>query len=131
MGKNNPFKGNSKFSTWLYRIAYNNCISELRKRKINFVSSDVVEIKDEAEEFNLDEIPEENREKYVKKALEKLSEVEYTLVVLYYFENQSYEEISKVTNFSPGNAKVKLHRTRKKLYTIFNNMLKDELHTIL
>jgi RNA polymerase sigma factor (sigma-70 family) len=125
------FQGKAKFSTWLYRITYNTCISEVRKKRNYFVSTDDVQIHDEAEEMNLDGIPEENREKYVKTSMGKLPEDEYTLVLLYYFEDQSIEEISKVTGLSASNTKVKLHRARKKLYTILNDMLKDEIHTIL
>jgi RNA polymerase sigma factor (sigma-70 family) len=99
------FKGKAKFSTWMYRITYNTCISEVRKKKIHFTSTDDVQIKDEAEEMNLDGIPEENREKIVKEALEKLPEDEYTLVLLYYFEEQSVEEICKVTGLTESNAK--------------------------
>lgn len=125
------FKGKAKFSTWLYRITYNNCISEVRKKKLKYVSTDDVQIPDEPEEINLDGIPEENRSKYIKAALEKLPEVEYTLVLLYYFEDKSIEEIAKITRISESNVKVKLFRARKKLYAILNEMLKDELHTIL
>jgi RNA polymerase sigma-70 factor (ECF subfamily) len=125
------FKGDAKFSTWLYRITYNNCISELRKKKMKFVSTDDVQISDEAEEMNLDGIPAENRSKYVKAALEKLPEDEYTLILLYYFEDKSVEEISKITRLSESNAKVKLFRARKKLYTILNEMLKEDIYTIL
>jgi len=127
----NTFKGTAKFSTWLYRITYNRCISEVRKKKMYFTSTDEVEIKDESDNFNLDGIPAENRAKYVKKALEKLPEEEYTLVLLYYFENQSIDEIAEVTALSASNVKVKLFRARKKLYTIFNEMLKEEIYTIL
>ncbi len=125
------FKGNAKFSTWLYRITYNNCISEVRKRKIHFTSTNDVEIKDETTEINLDGIPEENRSKAIRQALDKLPEEEYTLILLYYFEDQSIEEISKVTKLSESNTKVKLHRARKKLYSILNEMMKDEIYTIL
>jgi RNA polymerase sigma factor (sigma-70 family) len=125
------FKGNAKFSTWLYRITYNNCISEARKKKLKFVSTDDVQISDEPEDMNFDGIPAENRAKYVKKALEKLPEDEYTLILLYYFEDKSVEEIGEVTRMSESNVKVKLFRARKKLYTILNDMLKEELYTIL
>ncbi len=125
------FKGSAKFSTWLYRITYNNCISEVRKRKIHFASTDDIEIRDETTELNLDGIPEENRAQAVKKALAKLPEEEYTLVLLYYFEEQSIEEISRVTRLSESNTKVKLFRARKKLYSILSEMMKDELYTIL
>ena len=125
------FKGKAKFSTWLYRITYNHCISETRKRKIHFVSTDEVEVRDDDNELNLDGIPEENKAAYVKAALEKLPEDEYTLILLYYFEDQSIDEIGKVTGLSESNTKVKLHRARKKLHTILNEMLKEELYTIL
>lgn len=125
------FKGDAKFSTWLYRITYNNCISEVRKKRMKFVSTDDVQISDEPEEMNLDGIPAENRAKYVKAAIEKLPEDEYTLILLYYFEDKSIEEISGITKLSESNAKVKLFRARKKLHTILNEMLKEDIYTIL
>ncbi len=125
------FKGEAKFSTWLYRITYNNCISEVRKKKIKFVSADDVQISDEPEELNLYGIPAENRAKYVKAALEKLPEDEYTLILLYYFDDKSVEEIGEITKMTESNVKVKLFRSRKKLYTILNDMLKEEIYTIL
>lgn len=125
------FKGNAKFSTWLYRITYNNCISEVRKKKLKYVSTDDVQVPDEPEEMNFDGIPEENRSKYVKIALEKLPEDEYTLILLFYFEEKSVDEICSITGLSESNAKVKLFRARKKLYSILNEILKGEVHTIL
>jgi len=125
------FKGEAKFSTWLYRITYNNCISEVRKKKIKFVSADDVQISDEPEEMNLDGIPAENRAKYVKAALEKLPEDEYMLILLYYFDDKSVEEIGEITKMTESNGKVKLFRARKKLYAILNDMLKEEIYTIL
>lgn len=125
------FKGNAKFSTWLYRITYNSCISEVRKKKLKFVSTDDVQVSDDVEEMNFDGVPEENRSKYIKAALEKLPEEEYTLILLFYFEEKSIEEICMITGLSESNAKVKLFRARKKLYSILNEMLKGEVHTIL
>ena len=128
----NTFKGTAKFSTWLYRITYNSCISRIRKKKQYFVSTDDFDVKDDDQnDFNLDGIPSENRAEIVKTALEKLPEDEYTLILLYYFDNQSIEEIAVVTKLSESNIKVKLFRARKKLFTILNEMLKDEIYTIL
>ena len=127
----NTFKGNSQFSTWLYRIAYNNCMSEVRKRKIKFTSTDDVQISEETEEMNFDGIPEENRAHYVKDAMEKLPEDEYTLILLYYFEEKTIDEICTITKLSESNVKVKLFRARKKLSAILNELMKDELYTIL
>jgi RNA polymerase sigma factor (sigma-70 family) len=125
------FQGKARFSTWLYRITYNTCISETRKKKHHFTSTEDIQVSEEAEEMNFNGIPEENRAKYIQVALQKLPEDEYTLVLLYYFEEQPIEDISKVTGLSASNTKVKLHRARKKLYIILNDMLKNELHTIL
>lgn len=125
------FKGKAKFSTWLYRITYNTCISEVRKKKVHFTSTDDVQIQDESEEINLDGFPEEKRAKAIKEAMSKLPEDEYTLVLLFYFEEQSIEEIAKITKLSVSNTKVKLFRARKKLYTILKNMLQEEIYTLL
>jgi RNA polymerase sigma-70 factor (ECF subfamily) len=103
----------------------------VRKKKIKFVSTDDVQISDEPEELNLDGIPAENRAKYVKAALEKLPEDEYTLILFYYFDDKSIEEIGEITKMAESNVKVKLFRSRKKLYTILNDMLKEEIYTIL
>ena len=125
------FKGNARFSTWLYRITYNNCISEIRKRKMKFVSADDVQLPDEPDEMNFDGVPAENRAKFVKAALEKLPQDEYTLILLYYFEDKSVEEIVVITRMTESNVKVKLFRARKKLQAYLNKMLKEELYTIL
>lgn len=125
------FKGNARFSTWLYRITYNNCISEIRKRKMKFVSADDVQLPDEPEEMNFDGIPAENRAKFVKAALDKLPHDEYTLILLYYFEDKTIDEIALITKMTDSNVKVKLFRARKKLHIILNEMLKEELYTIL
>jgi RNA polymerase sigma-70 factor (ECF subfamily) len=98
---------------------------------MQYVSTDDVQLSDESEEMNLDGIPSENRDKFIKAALEKLPEDEYNLVLLYYFDEQSVEDICKITGLSESNTKVKLHRARKKLYTILNEMLKGDLYTIL
>jgi RNA polymerase sigma-70 factor (ECF subfamily) len=125
------FKGDAKFSTWIYRITYNNCISEVRKRKMSFTSVDDVQISEESDEINIEGIPEEIRSQVIKSAMEKLQEEEYSLILLYYFKDQSIEDISKVTDLSESNVKVKLFRARKKLYAFLSEMMKDELYTIL
>jgi RNA polymerase sigma factor (sigma-70 family) len=125
------FKGNSKFSTWLYSITYNHCITQVRKKKYHMSSLDDVQISDEDDNFNFDGIDAETRQQYLETAMKKLPEEDYTLLILYYYEDQSVEEIARITKLTESNAKVKLHRVRKKLYTILNEMLKEEIHTLL
>ena len=121
------FKEESEFSTWLYRIAYNTTLSELRKRKISFVPID--ENLDAAHELltDDDEIDwNEAKLKYLNEALKKLPPDEIFLVTLYYYDEQSVDAISRISNLSIANVKVKLHRIRKKLALEINRLLEDE-----
>jgi len=125
------FRGDSKFSTWLFRITYNNSISEVRKKKYKTTPLDDERYDGETEEISLDGPVGELRAEYVKAALDKLDHEDYTLIFLYYFDDQSVEELIRVTGLSESNVKVKLHRARKKLYAILNEMLHEEIHTLL
>jgi len=121
------FKEESEFSTWLYRIAYNTTLSELRKRKLSFISIN--------ENLNAENEPVDDEEEpdltgmklqYLDEALKKLPPDEIFLVTLYYFKEQSIETVSRVSDLSTANVKVKLHRIRKKLALEINRLLENE-----
>ena len=126
----NKFKGESKFSTWVYKITYNTCLDALKKKKkINNVSyiEDFSEHQTKALEEILDSIDEKERNQTIQDCLEELPSDEAFLLTLYYFDDQSVEEIAKVINISTDNVKVKLFRTRKKLATILKRRLEPEI----
>ncbi len=132
--KLDSYEGKSKFSTWLYSITYNACISELRKRRIEFKSLDDRQVSDQDEQRMHDyyrENRKEDQEKYLNLALEKLPEDDQVLVTLYYYENQSMDEISQITGLTVSNIKVKIHRARKKMYELLHEMLKEEVYSLL
>ncbi len=132
--KLDTYEGKSKFSTWLYSITYNGCISELRKRRIEFKSLDDRQISDQDEQKMHDyyrETKKEDQEKYLNLALEKLPEDDQVLVTLYYYESQSMDEISMITGLTVSNIKVKIHRARKKMYALLHEMLKEEVYSLL
>ena len=132
--KLNSYEGKSKFSTWLYSITYNACISELRKRRIEFKSLDDRQISDQDEQKMHDyyrETRKEDQEKYLNLALARLPEDDQVLVTLYYYENQSMDEISQITGLTVSNIKVKIHRARKKMYELLHEMLKEEVYSLL
>jgi RNA polymerase sigma factor (sigma-70 family) len=115
--KLNMYEGKSKFSTWLYSITYNACISELRKRRIHFSSLEEQRFSDQDEmkiHSYFSETKKEDQEKYLNLALSKLPEDDQVLVTLYYYENQSMDDISVITGLTVSNIKVKIHRARKK-----------------
>ena len=124
------FQQKSKFSTWMYRIVYNECISRLRRKKANLVSIEDIKYSELPDAFEVNEpewLRKEERRKSLHKALLQLSEVDKTIVMLYYFENYQVEDISEVTSLSHSNVKTKLFRARKKLQTILIKIKKKEL----
>jgi RNA polymerase sigma factor (sigma-70 family) len=122
------FRGKSKFSTWLFSIAYNTCITSVRKKKFPTTSIDQVQLNDEEEDWDDFDLTGEERSKMLEMSLKKLPEDDYTLVILYYYEEQSIEDISRIVGLSESNVKVKLHRARKKLHLIMSDLMKKEIY---
>jgi RNA polymerase sigma factor (sigma-70 family) len=123
------FKQESKFSTWLYRIVTNTAISSTRKKKIAMASLDesLVEnfSEDEVKE-NLDHFSSDEQSRYVKEAMQQLHPKDALLINMFYTDELSIEEVSEVTGLSQANVKVKLHRIRKKLYVLLDDMFKKQ-----
>ncbi len=124
------FKGDSKFSTWLYKITYNNCIDRVKKiaRKYNTDTIDEVnENKIKAIEDTLQTIERGERAEVIKECMDLLPEDERTILWLFYFKELSLKEIKDVTSYSESNIKVKLHRARKRLLAIVKDKVEPEL----
>lgn len=130
------FQKKSKFSTWLYRIVYNQCISELRKQKQNIISIDdessstsVLNIEDTLSKT--EGLENEDRKYYIEKALSYLPEDDRMIITLFYQNEMTTEEIANIVNLSVSNVKVKLYRSRNKLYEALNSLLQNEISTLL
>ncbi|MCK0110195.1 sigma-70 family RNA polymerase sigma factor [Flavobacteriaceae bacterium S0825] len=126
----NKFKGDSKFSTWVYRVAYNTCLDRLKKNKrqqytveINEYTEHQVKTLDNA----LDQIEAKEKEEAIQECLALLPSEDSFLLTLYYFEELSLEEIGKIVSLKPNNVKVKLFRSRKKLATILKRKLDNDI----
>jgi len=113
------FRGDARFSTWLYRIAYNAAISKTRKRRLEVEALDDFTINnysvDDVKE-ELQTIDKEEQQVLLKKAMESLSDDDYLIIKLFYLKELPVKDISEVTGLSQANIKVKLHRIRKKMY---------------
>lgn len=121
----------SKMSTWLYKITYNTAITAYRKKKkdvLTHIEEAGTEISDQEASHPVNE---EDQKKYIEQAINLLDRDESFLINLYYFEEKDINEISKIMDIGQSNVKVKLYRTRKKLYTILNSILKGEERTLL
>ena len=120
------------FSTWLYKIATNNCIDFFRKRKLQTYSLDKpIQYKDSEIQHEIpdpDLNPEKSimateRNKLIKEAINKLPEKYYRAIVLRHSEEKSYEEISEILGLPLGTVKARIFRAREML----NKALKDSL----
>jgi RNA polymerase sigma factor (sigma-70 family) len=107
------FKGDSKFSTWLYRIAINTAVTGLRKKKHKVVSFEEagLPIYDITEDIG-DETEERFRQLY--EAINTLNPIDKAIVILY-MEDRAYEEMEEVLGISQGNLRVKMNRIKDKL----------------
>jgi len=120
------FKEESEFSTWLYRIAYNTTLSELRKRKLFFNSIDDPLFIENEGNYDTVDAADEEKLRCLEEALTKLAPDEMFLIGLYYLDKQSIDHISAITQLSVSNVKVKLHRIRKKLALKINKLVEYE-----
>ena len=121
------FERKSKFSTWLYRIAYNAAISKTRKKRVEMVAIEETVITNYSTDEvgrNMNELEENDRQLILEKALKRLPEEDNLLITLFYKNENSIEDISDITGLSVSNVKVRLHRIRKKLYTEMSGLIK-------
>lgn len=128
------FKGNSKFSTWLYTIVYRTAISKIRKKKLEVTDIDEYVIENHSIDFSfpqLDLLKAEEQKKYVTLAINTLVELDALLITLFYLNENTFDEIVEITGLTKTNIKVRLFRARKKLYKELSKILKTELKTIL
>jgi len=112
------FRGESKFSTWMYRVSLNTAITLYRKSKRSIKTSDFdsTNFKITEEEYD-DEV--EQKLKLMYTAVKQLNDIEKALVFLY-LEDKSYKEIAETMGISEVNARVKMNRVKTKLKKILN-----------
>lgn len=112
------FKGQSKFSTWMYRVALNTAIARVRKEKKKPGEELTPEFKFDIPEGD-DEKEKEDRIRLLHRAISKLNKAEKAIIMLY-MDDYSYEEISEIAGISVSNVGVKIVRIKKKLQTFLN-----------
>jgi len=122
------FRGDSKFSTWLYRIVYHKSLDRIKMNKRHRtydlneeLTADTLNHIENGLEFMLNT----ERTSIIKNCIAQLPEVDATIISLYYFEEQSVKEIVKVTDLTEDNIKIKLYRSRKKLFSLLQGYMKQ------
>ncbi len=125
------FKGNSSFSTWVYKITVNICLDEIRKRKNARVLSldETVKYKDSEVQLQIQDdgpTPDIEAEKneikrVVNNAIKDLNEEHRMVIILRDIQGFSYEEISQMTSCPEGTVKSRLNRARQSLKEILKS----------
>lgn len=119
--KKYKFKG-TPFSAWLYRVAYNEVITTFRKQKkvrtVNIPDSAWSLFKNEDEDSNDNTVSIGK----LKDSLKKLKPHEVTLIEMRFFEDRAFKEIGEILGLTTENARVKTHRTLKKLQKTFKSL---------
>lgn len=112
------FRGDSKFSTWMYRVALNTAITLYRKskRKVNTQDFEGVSFKIASDEYDSSY---EDQLNLMYDAVKKLNDIDKALVFLY-LENKNYKEIATTLGITEVNSRVKMNRIKEKLRIILN-----------
>ena len=107
------FRGESKVTTWIYRVALNTAISAFRKESKKPGQTDILELKIQIPEDT--EFQEKNEQfQLLYKAIKQLSEIERAIIMLY-LDDHPYEEIAQMIGITANNARVRMNRIREKL----------------
>lgn len=121
------FNRKSRFSTWFYCIVINEAFMRLKKMK-----KEIVSFVSEYEQGGTDEhvllsLPEDEQQYCINEALKKLPPKESLVLRLFYLQEESIKEIGEMTGWSVSNVKVMLHRARKKMQVVLQQVMKSEL----
>jgi RNA polymerase sigma-70 factor (ECF subfamily) len=107
------FRGESSFTTWVYRISLNTCISDFRKKK----KHDYVPLEQQVDIMEDCERNELLKEMY--SLIKRLNKVDRMFILLW-LDEKSYDEIAEITGTSRNNVAIKLHRIKEKLKNMSN-----------
>jgi RNA polymerase sigma factor (sigma-70 family) len=128
------FRGDSKFSTWLYSIVNTTAITFLRKKKLDVKSLDNEHVYEQAESTDsgtsANQVEVKSKVEMVTKAIQLLSPDDAKLITLFYKAEQSLEEIARIMNMETNTVKVKLHRARTRLKEKMERYFKQEVRDL-
>ena len=127
------FKGNSKFSTWLYTIVNTTCLSHMRKKQNEPVLMSDAHTEYVSETYSSGEMASDRLEQKTQKqlfadAIKRLPDEDAHIINLFYMAEQSIDEIAVILGLTPNNVKVKLYRARLKLKEVLTTKFSQEMY---
>jgi RNA polymerase sigma factor (sigma-70 family) len=122
------FNRQAKFSTWLYRIVFNTAISYKRKKKPAFqnIETSIEEYSEKADQ----KTEQEDKQMFIRKALERLNEADRLAIQLFYIKEFSMDEVAEMMGQNTNTIKVRIHRARLRLADELKMILKEEALTL-
>lgn len=128
------FRGESKFSTWLYTIVNNSGITFLRKKKLTVHSLDNEAVLERASSMDsgmrADQVEHKSKQAMVNSAIALLSRDDAQIITLFYKAEQSLEETAQVLGIEVNAAKVRLHRARTRLREKMETHFAEEIKNL-
>ena len=128
------FRGESKFSTWLYTIVNTTSITFLRKKKLDVHSLDNEKVFEAADSkdsgFRANLVEQKSRVNMVNEAIAMLSPDDAEIITLFYKAEQNLEEISRILRLETNTIKVRLHRARTRLKEKMEKNFSEEVKNI-
>ena len=127
------FEGRARFSTWLYRIVYNEALQHRRAhhdRPLPLEEADR-EVDEHRMGDSMQELRKEEQKRFIARALDRLQAQDSLALRLFYLEEKNLAEMAAITGLSHTNLKTILHRARKRFYLALEGELHRELKTIL
>lgn len=120
------YQDSSKFSSWVFKIAYNTGLDYIKKSK----RTNTLEVKEYklSDHKNVeDDISKQELRNTLISLIDKLNDEESIIMTMYYFEEMTIKEMADITSFTETNIKTKLHRARKKIRAMISGNLEEEI----
>ena len=124
------FKGDSKLSTWIYRIAYNTCLDRLKRKgrdQKNIAIDEIEGFEIKNVDNALDGIVKSERLELVRNCIQKLAPKDAALLTLFYLEEKNLSELGEILKMNENSVKVGLFRARGRLAKILKQYLEPEI----
>ena len=127
------FNREAKFTTWFYRIIMNAALTIQQKKKMKTEDLDNAysEVSILRGGDSTDNMKRKEQQFYIQQALKQLQPDDVTMITLFYLKEQSLDEIAVIVGIKANTVKVKLHRARKRLADVMQDMLKGEAQSLL
>ncbi len=128
------FRGDAKFSTWLYTVVRTSSITFLRRKTLTTTSLDndrtFLQVENRESGFNANTMEQKSRHAMVNSAIRLLSPDDSQIITLFYKGEQTLEEIGRIMGMEPNTIKVRLHRARNRLREKMEKHFSDEVREI-